>query len=117
MTRHRAPAVPLSGSARLIVFTVIIGLADAWLVSWWIGSVWAAALTGGVIAGIMLATGWAIRLVAVSVSITLVIASVAVAFVLLRHSPTAGAIGVVVALGVFGAGAGAYRVWLRRARR
>jgi hypothetical protein len=47
--------------AALIVFTTRMGLADAWLVAWWLGSVWWMAVTIGAIVGLMLSIVWALR--------------------------------------------------------
>lgn len=101
----------------LIVFTAIVGLADAWLVSSWTGRVWTAATTAGAMAGLMLAVAWAIWPTAALVSIGLVIASMAVAVVFLRDSLTAGALAMCVSVGIFGAWVGASQVWRRRIHR
>jgi hypothetical protein len=48
-------------TASLVAFVTIIGLADALLVSWWIGNAWGMALSAGAIAGLMLFIAWALR--------------------------------------------------------
>ena len=45
----------------LIVFTAIVGLADALLVAWWIRSTWGMAVIVGATLGLMLFVVWALR--------------------------------------------------------
>ncbi len=116
MRVHRPFKVPLSGAAALIMFTVIIGLADAWLVSWSMGTVWAVALTGGAIAGLTLAIAWAIRVATPFVAVGLSVVSLAIAMVLLSSSLAAGIVGTLVALSVFAVWVGALRIRVQRAR-
>jgi len=47
--------------APLIVFTAIVGLADALLVAWWIRSPWGMAVIVGATLGLMLFVVWALR--------------------------------------------------------
>ena len=47
MKRYPAFSLRISGAALLIVFTVVMGLADVWLVAWWIGSVWGSVVAAG----------------------------------------------------------------------
>jgi hypothetical protein len=104
----------ISGAALLIVFLMIMSFADLWLVAWWIGSVWGAVMAAGTIIGLMISIAWTVRHDAPGVSIGVLVASVAVAILLSRRSPSAGLFSVLVALGVFGVWCLAYGVWFRR---
>jgi hypothetical protein len=46
------------GAAALIVFTAMMGLADALLVAWWVGSVWGTAGAAGAIVGLVISIAW-----------------------------------------------------------
>lgn len=114
MKRYPAFSPRISGAALLIVFTVVLGLADVWLVAWWIGSVWGAVVAAGTIVGLMLSIAWTVRDDVPGVSIGVVVTAVAVPILLSRRSPSAGLFSVFVALGVFGVWFLAYDVWFRR---
>jgi hypothetical protein len=114
MKRYPAFSSRISGAALSIVFTVVIGLADVWLVAWWIGSAWGAVVAAGTIVGLMLSIAWTVRHDAPGVSIGVVVTAVAVPILLSRRSPSAGLFSLLVALGVFGLWCLAYDVWFRR---
>lgn len=114
MKPYHAFSPPISGAATLIVFTVILGLADAWLVAWWIGNVWGAVVAAGTIIGLMLSTAWTVRHDVPGVSIGVVVTAVAITILHSRRSPRAGLFSVLVALGVFGVWFLAYDVWFHR---
>jgi hypothetical protein len=60
MKRSSIFALSIWRLAALIVFTTLMGLADALLVAWWIGSAWGMAVTMGAIVGLILSTVWAL---------------------------------------------------------
>jgi hypothetical protein len=86
----------------LIVFMAVMALADAWLVAWWIGSVWATAAAAGAIVGLMLSIAWALRHYLPAVSIGVLMTAVAMTILLSSSSASAGLSSVLVALGVLG---------------
>ena len=95
----------------LIVFTAIMGLADAWLVAWSIGSVWGTGAAAGTVIGLMLSIAWALRHHLPAVSIGGLVTAIAMVILLSRSSPAAGFFSVLVALGIFGVWCLAYDVW------
>lgn len=99
------------GPAALIVFTAMMGLADALLVAWWLGSAWGLGVAAGAIVGLMLSVGWALRRYLPVVSIGLLVTSAAMTILLARSSSSAGLSSVFVALGTWGIWFLAYDVW------
>ena len=97
--------------AALVVFTVTMALADAWLVAWWIGSVWGMAIAAGTIVGLMVSIAWAIRHYSPVASIAVLVIAVATTILLARSSLSTGVFGAIVALGVFGVWFLVYDVW------
>ena len=95
----------------LVVVTATMGLADVWLVAWWFGSIWGMATAGGIIVGMMISIAWVVRHYRPDGSIGLLVMAFALTVVLARGSTSAGVLGVIVALGIFGAWFLAYDVW------
>ena len=114
MKRYPAFSPRTSGAAMLIVFTVVLGLADVWLVAWWIGSVWGEIAAAGTISGLMLSIAWTVRHDVPGVSIGVVLTAVAITILLSRRSLSAGFFSVLVALGVLGVWFLAHDVWFHR---
>jgi hypothetical protein len=111
MTRTAIYTPSIWGAAALIVFTAMMGLADAWLVAWWIGSAWGLGVAAGAIVGLMLSVAWSLRRYLPVVSIGLLVTSAAMTLLLAHSSPNAGLFSVFVALGVWGIWFVTYDVW------
>lgn len=111
MKRARIYTPSIWHVAALVVFTAVMGLADALLVAWWIRSVWGMAVTAGAIVGLMLSIAWALRRYLLAVSIGLLVMAVAATSLLARSSSSAGLFCVFVALGIWGVWLLAYDVW------
>ena len=90
------------GVATLVVFTAIMGLADAWLVAWLVGSVWGTAVAAGTIVGLMLSIAWTLRDYLPAASVGLLVTAVTATSLLARSSSRAGLFSVLVALGIWG---------------
>jgi hypothetical protein len=90
------------GAAALIVFTAMMGLADALLVAWWVGSVWGTAGAAGAIVGLVISIAWALRHYLLPVSIGMLATALAMTILLAHASPSAGLFSIVVALGIWG---------------
>src|SRR5574342_360368 len=101
MERVSAYTPPAWRVAAPVVFTVIMALADAWLLAWWIGSVRGAAVAAGTIVGLVLSIAWTIRHFLPAVSLGGLVSGLALTSLLLRGSPGAAWPGVLVALGTF----------------
>ncbi len=86
----------------LIVFMALMGLADAWLVAWWIGSGWGIAVAAGTIVGLTLSIGWSFRHYLPAGSVALIITAVALMILLSRSSTSAALFAMLVALAVVG---------------
>jgi hypothetical protein len=111
MTRTAIYTPSIWGAAALIVFTAMMGLADALLVAWWVGSVWGTAGAAGAIVGLVISIAWALRHYLPAVSIGMLATSAAMTLLLARSSPSAGLFSVFVALGIWGIWFLAYDVW------
>lgn len=105
--------VPSSwNSASIVLFAVLMALADALLAFWLFNNAPAVALTAGAIAGVVLSVAWAIRRYLPVVSAGLVAAAVLPIVALGRTSPGTGWLTVCAALAVWGAWVLAYDVWI-----
>ena len=111
MTRTARYTPSVWSPAALIVFTAMMGLADALLVAWWVGSVWGMAWAAGAIAGLVISIAWALRHYLPVVSTGMLATAVAMTILLARSSPSAGLSSVFVALGVWGIWFLAYDAW------
>ena len=111
MTSSPTYTPPIWRVAALIVFTVTMVLADAWLVAWWLGSGWGTAVAAGTIAGLMVSIAWAIRHYRPVALVGVLVVAVATTILLARHSLSTGVFGAIVALGVFGLWFLVYDVW------
>jgi len=102
---------PSTWSASAVaVFAAMMGLADAALIAWWMGSALGVALVIGVAVGIVLSIAWALRRYLPEISIGLVVAAVGLASVIPRSSATALS-SLLLALGVWSIWFLTYDVW------
>ena len=85
MTRTAIYTPSIWGAAASIVFTAVMGLADALLVAWWIGSAWGQGVAAGAIVGLMLSVAWALRRYLPAVSLGLLVTSAAMTILLARQ--------------------------------
>jgi hypothetical protein len=111
MTRTAIYTPSIWGAAALIVFTAMMGLTDALLVTWWIGSAWGLAVAAGAIVGIILSIAWALRRYLPAVSTGLLVTAAAMTILLARSSFSIGLFSVCVTLGVSGVWFLVYDVW------
>jgi hypothetical protein len=102
---------PIWQLAALLVFMATMGLADAGLVAWWIGSVWGTAAACGTIVGLAISVAWAVRHYRPAVSIGLLVIAVTAASLLTRSSFGAAGFSVFVALVTWGIWYLTYDVW------
>ncbi|MBZ5557995.1 MAG: hypothetical protein LAO77_12040 [Acidobacteriia bacterium] len=97
--------------ASLGVTAAIMAFADAFLAAWWIGSVWAMAVTAGVILGLIVSIAWTLRHYVGAVSIALLLAAAAMTVMLARTSPRASVFSLLMTLAVFGIWFVFYDLW------
>jgi hypothetical protein len=102
MTNSPTYTPPIWRTAALVVFTATMGLADVWLVAWLLGNMWGIAIAAGMIVGMMISIAWAVRHYRSQASIGLLVVAAALTSVVAVTSPRTAALGVVVALSVFG---------------
>lgn len=88
-----------------------MGLADAFVVAWFINSAAGLAVTAGAIVGLMISIAWAIRRYLLVASASALVISIAAIILLARSSPSAGLPSTSVALAVWGLWFLAYDVW------
>ena len=67
-------------------FIVLMSVADAWLVAWWIGSVWVMAVAAGILSGLFVVIALTIRRDLPAISVGVLITAVALTIVLARSS-------------------------------